>query len=122
MRLGGSLLTRCIFCRTPFPENGVFGRLPPGRRLAFDPGRGRLWVVCERCHRWNLCPIENRWEALHQLERMVRDASRLVAETDNIVLLSSGELFRAGFLEIQRKIVRGEKSASELAIEAESVA
>lgn len=91
--VGGSLLTRCIFCRTPFPENGVFGRLPPGRRLAFDPGRGRLWVVCERCHRWNLCPIENRWEALHQLERMVRDASRLVAETDNIVLLSSGELF-----------------------------
>lgn len=90
---GEFLLTRCIFCRKPFPENGVFGRLPPGRRLAFDPGRGRLWVVCESCHRWNLCPIENRWEALHELERMVRDRSRLVAETANIVLLSAGELF-----------------------------
>ena len=91
--VGGSLFTRCIFCHARFPENGVFGRLPPGRRLAFDPGRGRLWVVCEGCHRWNLCPIENRWEALHELERMVRDKSRLVAETDNIVLLSAGELF-----------------------------
>ena len=87
------MFTRCIFCHAPFPENGVFGRLPPGHRLAFDPGRGRLWVVCEGCHRWNLCPIEKRWEALHQLERMVRDKSRLVAETDNIVLLSAGELF-----------------------------
>lgn len=88
-----ALFTRCIFCHEAFSANGVFGRLPPGRRLAFDPERGRLWVVCDGCHRWNLCPIEERWEALHQLERMVRDRSQLVAETDNIALLNSGELF-----------------------------
>lgn len=90
---GVVLFTRCIFCRKSFSANGVFGRLPPGRRLAFDPERGRLWVVCESCHRWNLCPIEERWEALHQLERMVRDRSRVVVETDNIALLIAGELF-----------------------------
>ena len=61
--------------------------------MAFDPDRGRLWVVCESCHRWNLCPMEERWEALHQLERLVRDKSQLVAETDNIALLNAGELF-----------------------------
>ena len=37
--------------------------------------------------------MERRWEALHELERMVRDRSHLVAETDNIALLSVGELF-----------------------------
>ena len=37
--------------------------------------------------------MEQRWEALHELERLVRDRSRLVAETDNIALLSTGDLF-----------------------------
>ena len=37
--------------------------------------------------------MERRWEALHELERMVRDRSHLVAETDNIALLSVGDLF-----------------------------
>ena len=87
------LFTRCIFCDTKFPENGIFGRLPPGRRLAFDPQQGRLWVVCGECGRWNLCAMEERWKALHELERLVRDRSQLVAETDNIALLSSGDLF-----------------------------
>ena len=37
--------------------------------------------------------MEQRWEALHELERMVRDRSQLLAETDNIMLLSADELF-----------------------------
>ncbi len=37
--------------------------------------------------------MEQRWEALHELERLVRDRSQLVAETDNIALLSAGDLF-----------------------------
>jgi len=87
------LFARCIVCHKKFPENGVFGRLPPGRHLAFDPERGQLWVVCEQCGHWNLCAMEERWEALHELERLVRDRSELMAETDNIALLSAGELF-----------------------------
>ena len=34
---------------------------PVGRRLAFDPAKGRLWVVCRSCERWNLTPLEERW-------------------------------------------------------------
>jgi hypothetical protein len=37
--------------------------------------------------------MEQRWEALHELERMVRDRSELVAKTDNIALLCAGEFF-----------------------------
>ena len=75
---------------------GLIKRLVDERAVldlrAYDPDRGRLWVVCEFCRRWNLAPIEERWEALHQLERMVRDRAKVVAETDNITLLSAGEL------------------------------
>lgn len=35
-----------------------------GRRLAFDGAKGRLWVVCRKCKRWNLTPLEERWEAI----------------------------------------------------------
>ncbi|HKJ91617.1 MAG TPA: hypothetical protein VJ957_00550 [Longimicrobiales bacterium] len=46
---------------------------PVGRRVAFDPERGRLWVVCPRCRQWNLAPLEERWETLEVLERLYRD-------------------------------------------------
>lgn len=29
-----------------------------GRRLAYDAAKGRLWVVCKKCERWNLSPLE----------------------------------------------------------------
>ena len=43
-----------------------------GRRLAFDSSTGRLWAVCPTCRRWNLTPIEERWEALEECERVFR--------------------------------------------------
>jgi len=42
--------------------------------------------VCDRCHRWNLAPIEERGEILYQLEKMCRDKARLIAHTANISL------------------------------------
>jgi hypothetical protein len=69
-----------------------------GRRLAFDPEKGRLWAVCRRCERWNLSPLEERWEAIEECERTFRD-TRLRVSTDNIGLarLREGlELVRIG--------------------------
>jgi hypothetical protein len=63
--------------------------MPPGRRVAYDPVLGRLWAVCEACHRWNLCPIEERDAALYALERMARDRGHLVAHTANVSLLDA---------------------------------
>ena len=56
-----------------------------GRRLAFDQAKGRLWVICERCSRWNLTPLEERWEAIEACEKFYRDATKRVA-TDEIGL------------------------------------
>jgi len=81
------MITRCIFCYGEFPANEMLEHFPLGRRVAFDPERGRLWATCESCRRWTLAPIEERWEALEELEKMTTDRARLLAQTDNISLL-----------------------------------
>ncbi|UCG85777.1 MAG: hypothetical protein JSW71_17935 [Gemmatimonadota bacterium] len=63
---------------------------PVGHRLAFDAAKGRLWVVCHHCERWNLTPIEERWEAVEDCERMFRTARQRVC-TDNIGLARVAE-------------------------------
>ena len=63
-----------------------------GRRVAYDPGRGRLWVIYSTCKRWSLTPMEDRWEALEELEKLTTDKARLLSQTDNIALLRVGPL------------------------------
>ena len=63
----------CIVCSSNLGSNEDLEEFQIGTRLAFDAKRGRLWVVCPRCERWNLVPIEQRWEAVEALERAYRD-------------------------------------------------
>lgn len=89
---------RCLFCQADLGANEAIEAFPVGRRLAFDGARGRLWVVCGRCERWNLTPLEERWEAIEAAERLYR-GTRLRAATDNVGLarLAEGtELVRIG--------------------------
>ncbi|MEQ1691552.1 MAG: hypothetical protein ABMA00_09720 [Gemmatimonas sp.] len=79
------MFTNCIHCTADLGRNEVFEVFPVGTRLAFDADRGRLWVVCRKCDRWNLSPLEERWEAVEAAERRFRD-SRLRVSTDNIGL------------------------------------
>ena len=74
-----------MFCHKPLGANEVVESFPVGRRLAFDSARGRLWVVCRRCERWNLTPLEERWEAVEDCERLFRD-TRIRVSTENIGL------------------------------------
>jgi hypothetical protein len=74
-----------LFCQKDLGRNESFETFPVGRRLAFDGAKGRLWVVCSHCERWNLSPLDERWEAIEQAERLYRDTRTRVA-TDNIGL------------------------------------
>lgn len=88
----------CMFCNRSLGENQVLEEFPVGRRLAFDSSRGRLWVVCRRCERWNLTPMEERWEAVEACERLFGD-TRIRVSTENVGLakLREGlELVRIG--------------------------
>mgnify|MGYP001251449044 CR=1 FL=1 len=79
------MYSACLFCSGQLGRNELIPTLPVGQRLAFDPARGRLWVICRWCDRWNLVPIEERWEAIEECERLFR-ATRLRFSTANIGL------------------------------------
>jgi hypothetical protein len=92
------MYTTCLFCRHDLGVNRVVATFPVGRLLAFDPAKGRLWVVCRHCERWNLSPLEERWEAVEQCERLFRDARQRVCTTNiGLARPSEGvELVRIG--------------------------
>ncbi len=92
------MYSACLFCHAPLGQNEAVEHFPVGRRLAFDAAKGRLWVVCRGCERWNLTPLEERWEAVEDCERRFRE-TRLRVSTRNIGLarLAEGlELVRVG--------------------------
>lgn len=92
------MYSTCLFCHTALGANQAVEHFPIGRRLAFDAAKGRLWVVCLKCERWNLTPIEERWEAIEECERSYR-ATKLRVSTDQIGLarIAEGlELVRIG--------------------------
>ena len=79
-----------MFCNRPLGTNEVIETFPVGRRLAFDAAQGRLWVVCRRCERWNLLPLEERWEAVEACEKIFRD-TRVRVSTENVGLAKHHE-------------------------------
>ncbi len=79
------MYSTCLFCHSALGKNEAIEHFPVGRRLAFDEAKGRLWVVCSSCERWNLTPIEERWEAIEECERAFRD-TKLRVSTDNVGL------------------------------------
>lgn len=93
-----AMWSTCLFCHQSLGANEAIEHFPVGRRIAFDAHRGRLWVVCRRCEKWNLSPLEERWEAIEECERSYR-ATRLRVATDQIGLAKlpdATELVRIG--------------------------
>ena len=68
------MYSTCLYCNNNLGSNEVIETFPVGRRLAFDQGKGRLWVVCRRCEKWNLSPLEERWDAIAQCEQLFHAA------------------------------------------------
>ena len=79
-----------MFCNKSLRTNAVVEAFPVGRRLAFDAAKGRLWVVCRSCERWNLTPLEERWEAVETCEKLFRE-TRTRTSTENIGLARHAE-------------------------------
>src|SRR5688572_7538403 len=88
----------CIFCSADLKANDALERFPVGRSIAFDGEKGRLWAICHQCARWNLAPIEERWEAIEDAERLFRDTrTRVQSENVGLAKLRDGtRLIRIG--------------------------
>jgi hypothetical protein len=79
----------CAFCKTPFDGDGGPSGLGVGRRIAFDEWKGRLWVVCPRCSRWNLTPFDDRLERIEAIAGAAR-TGRIAASTEQVALIRWG--------------------------------
>jgi hypothetical protein len=67
------MYTTCLHCHGDLGRNESIELFPVGRRVAFDQAKGRLWVICTHCARWNLTPMEERWEVIEACERLYRE-------------------------------------------------
>src|SRR5215831_12260351 len=92
------MYSTCLFCNQSLGTNAAIDSFSIGRRLAFDAAKGRLWVVCRKCERWNLSPLDERWEAIEQAERLYSETRRRVATAEiGLARLRDGtELVRIG--------------------------
>jgi hypothetical protein len=84
------MYTTCLHCHSSLGQNEAIEHFQVGRRLAFDAAKGRLWVVCGKCRRWNLTPLEERWEAIEECERTF-SLTRARVASDDIALSHSAE-------------------------------
>ena len=100
-----SMYRKCLVCGRDFAPNDALEHLDRGHRVAYDPARGRLWLICRACSRWSLVPMESRWEALEELEKLVTDQGRMLSSTDNVALLRAGplEIVRVGRAELREE-------------------
>src|SRR2546428_277242 len=87
----------CAFCNGKLDGDGGPSGLGVGRRLAFDEWKGRLWVICPKCSRWNLAPLDDRLEQIEALARAASDG-RVAAATEHVALIrwQSYDLVRVG--------------------------
>ena len=92
------MYSTCLYCRSSLGANDFIESFPIGKRLAFDAKQGRLWVVCSACGRWNLTPMDERWQTIETCERLFR-GTRLRVTTAQIGLCrlaDDTELVRIG--------------------------
>jgi hypothetical protein len=68
---------KCFCCNSRLGTNDLLEEYPTGKRVAYDPARGLLWAVCDRCGRWNLSPLDDaeRRRAIETLEQHFGAAS-----------------------------------------------
>ena len=92
------MYTTCLHCQAELGTNDQVEPFPVGRKLAFDQAKERLWVVCAKCTRWNLSPLDERGEAIDVCEKLYHDTvlRRSTGEIGLARLPSGLELVRIG--------------------------
>jgi hypothetical protein len=91
------MYTECAFCAGSLGGDGGQSGLGVGRRFAFDGWKSRAWVICQRCGRWNLTPLDTRLDTIGALERWSR-GGRVAATSEQVTLSRVGayDLVRIG--------------------------
>ena len=83
------MFTSCAFCSGELGGDGGQSGLGVGRRFAYDGWKSRAWVVCQRCTRWNLTPLDERLEVIAALDRWAA-GGRVAATSEQVALVRLG--------------------------------
>ncbi|MEK7667670.1 MAG: hypothetical protein AAB409_03390 [Gemmatimonadota bacterium] len=83
------MFTSCAFCSGALGGNGGPSGLGVGRKFSFDPWKSRAWVICQRCSRWNLTPVDERLDTIAALDRMAA-GGRVAAASAQVALIRVG--------------------------------
>lgn len=91
------MYTECAFCGGALGGDGGQSGLAVGRRFAFDSWKSRAWVICQRCGRWNLTPLDTRLDTIGSLDRWAR-LGHLAGTSAQVSLMRVGsyDLVRIG--------------------------
>src|SRR3977135_3582992 len=76
----------CAFCNGKLDGDGGPSGLGVGRRLAVGEWKVLLCVICPRCSRWNLAPLDDRLERIEALARAAGEG-RVAAATEHVALI-----------------------------------
>lgn len=82
----------CLFCNNYLDRNQVIEHCTVGRKLAFDSEKGRLWIICQACGGWNLTPLNERWEAIEECERVFAQTPVRISSENISLAVLYGEL------------------------------
>jgi hypothetical protein len=90
-------MSECFFCAAEL-QPATAENVGRAGRTAYDPHLGRVWRVCDACQRWNVVPLEDRWDVLESCERLSRDRGSILLSGDHLSLIAVGEgqLVRVG--------------------------
>jgi hypothetical protein len=83
------MYTECAFCAGSLGGDGGHSGLGVGRRFSFDGWKSRAWVICQRCGRWNLTPLDTRLDTIDALDRWAR-VGRVAATSEQVTLVRVG--------------------------------
>ncbi len=83
------MFTSCAFCSGALGGDGGSSGLGVGRRFAYDGWKSRVWVICQRCARWNLAPFDERLDAIAALDRWAA-SGRVAATSEQVALIRVG--------------------------------
>jgi hypothetical protein len=91
------MYTACAFCAGGLGGDGGRSGLGVGRRFAFDEWKSRAWVICGRCQRWNLTPLDTRLDVISALDQWAAQG-RVAASSAQVSLIRAGayDLVRIG--------------------------
>jgi hypothetical protein len=77
----------CVACQAELPHSSHAEPLSIDGIVVFNEFTGYVWILCRHCAFWNLVPVEERWETLAAIFRLLDAHRKVVVPADTALAL-----------------------------------